>query len=79
MAMKPCLECKKEVSTEAKACPHCGKVAPTTSSARRILVGVLVGVMGIGVFVAMSNGGGSAVITSIPMQNGVSLAGYQRL
>lgn len=24
MALKPCRECKKEVSTEAKICPHCG-------------------------------------------------------
>jgi hypothetical protein len=29
MAMKPCRECGREVSTEAKVCPHCGKSAPT--------------------------------------------------
>lgn len=29
MAMRPCRECKKEVSTAAKACPHCGCVKPT--------------------------------------------------
>jgi hypothetical protein len=25
MALKPCVECKQEVSTEARVCPHCGK------------------------------------------------------
>lgn len=29
MALKPCRECKKDVSTEAKTCPHCGVSAPT--------------------------------------------------
>jgi hypothetical protein len=24
MALKPCPECKREISTEAEACPHCG-------------------------------------------------------
>lgn len=28
MALKSCPECKKEVSSEAKACPHCGKPLP---------------------------------------------------
>src|SRR5690606_23606999 len=27
-----CLECKREISTEAKSCPHCGKRNPTTST-----------------------------------------------
>lgn len=25
MALRPCIECKKEISTEAKTCPNCGK------------------------------------------------------
>ena len=29
MAMKPCRECRREVSAEAQACPHCGAVMPT--------------------------------------------------
>lgn len=29
MALKPCRECKKDVSSEAKACPHCGVKDPT--------------------------------------------------
>lgn len=29
MALKPCRECKRDVSTEAKSCPHCGVTAPT--------------------------------------------------
>lgn len=34
MALKPCRECKKEVSTEAKTCPHCGKKNPTRGGRR---------------------------------------------
>lgn len=30
MALKSCRECGKEVSTEAKTCPHCGVEKPTT-------------------------------------------------
>jgi RNA polymerase subunit RPABC4/transcription elongation factor Spt4 len=31
MALKPCKECGKEISTEAKVCPNCGKKNPTAS------------------------------------------------
>ena len=30
MALKPCRECKKKVSTEASACPNCGAPKPTS-------------------------------------------------
>ena len=32
MALKPCRECKKKVSTEASACPSCGAPRPTLTS-----------------------------------------------
>ena len=28
MALKACKECKKEISTDAKSCPNCGKKSP---------------------------------------------------
>lgn len=31
MALKPCKECKTEVSTSAKTCPHCGVKNPTVT------------------------------------------------
>lgn len=31
MALKPCKECKQQVSTSAKTCPHCGVSKPTKS------------------------------------------------
>lgn len=34
MALKPCRECAKEVSTDAQACPHCGTVMPTKEVTR---------------------------------------------
>ena len=30
MALQPCRECGKEISTETSACPHCGAGHPTT-------------------------------------------------
>src|SRR4051794_26679151 len=32
MALAPCIECKKEISTEAATCPHCGKKSPTLAA-----------------------------------------------
>jgi hypothetical protein len=29
MALRPCKECKKEISSEAKVCPNCGKKQET--------------------------------------------------
>ena len=34
MALKPCRECKKKVSTEATACPKCGAPHPTTKATK---------------------------------------------
>ena len=34
MALKPCRECKKKVSTEATACPNCGAPHPTTKATK---------------------------------------------
>ena len=39
MALKPCTECKKEISDTASKCPNCGVKAPFVSSAehKRVL------------------------------------------
>jgi RNA polymerase subunit RPABC4/transcription elongation factor Spt4 len=45
MALKPCKECGKEISTEAKVCPNCGKKDPTSQPVPKwlwIALGVLV-------------------------------------
>ncbi|MBX9612444.1 MAG: zinc ribbon domain-containing protein [Burkholderiales bacterium] len=44
MALKPCRECRQEVSTEAKTCPHCGTPNPTTpkATAKDTLAGLVV-------------------------------------
>lgn len=53
MALKPCRECKTEVSTEAKTCPKCGVANPTnqTSATAQGCLGclgviVLMGIIG---------------------------------
>lgn len=53
MALKPCKECKKEVSTKAKKCPNCG--APTKSELSGFQ-GCLV-IIAVGVFLSMLGGG----------------------
>jgi RNA polymerase subunit RPABC4/transcription elongation factor Spt4 len=32
MALRKCRECGREISTDAKACPHCGRRSPTGTS-----------------------------------------------
>jgi hypothetical protein len=45
VALKPCRECGKEVSTEAKQCPHCGVGHPTTKSVSS--AGCAIGCLGV--------------------------------
>jgi hypothetical protein len=35
MALKPCRECKKKISTEAATCPSCGAPNPTTKYSKK--------------------------------------------
>jgi hypothetical protein len=37
MALKKCKECKKEVSSSAKTCPHCGISNPTTTAGEMVI------------------------------------------
>ncbi|MFN3437813.1 MAG: hypothetical protein ACK41V_08985 [Acidovorax sp.] len=57
MALVACKECKKEVASSAKKCPHCGVASPGAG-----LKEALVGLVGLGVAVAvtmtMCSGGG---------------------
>lgn len=41
MAMKPCVECKQQISTDAKSCPNCGKRNPTTSPKATAITAVI--------------------------------------
>lgn len=52
MPLKPCKECGKEISTDAKSCPHCGKRSPTRSSTSPVLA-VLGVVVVLGVFASL--------------------------
>jgi hypothetical protein len=56
MAMKPCRECTKEVSTEAKTCPHCGVSFPTRKKTSKLAIAVLV-VVGVIVVAAVAGSG----------------------
>lgn len=53
MAMTTCKECGKQVSTEAKACPHCGAAAPAKKKAKGGIGKWLLMVFAIGVVVAV--------------------------
>lgn len=56
MALKSCRECKKEVSTEAKTCPHCGATSPTKkpASTKDTMIGAvaIIAVVAIGIAVS---------------------------
>lgn len=47
MALIKCRECGKEISTEAKACPHCGAKPPYRPSLAFVLIAGLLIVFGI--------------------------------
>lgn len=49
MALKPCRECGKDVSTAAKSCPSCGVKSPT----RKPKTGTLLAVLAVVVAIAM--------------------------
>lgn len=53
MAMTACKECGKQVSTEAKACPYCGAVAPAKKKAKGGIGKWLLILFAIGVVVAV--------------------------
>lgn len=43
MALKPCSECKKEISSDVSACPQCGKKSPHgMSMAAKVIVGFFI-------------------------------------
>lgn len=49
MAMKACLECKKEISTDCKKCPNCGKQNPFGKTPTWVVfVGVIVALVILG-------------------------------
>lgn len=48
MALTPCPECEKQISTDAKTCPHCGKKAPNRKSVT--CLGVLIAFIVGGIF-----------------------------
>lgn len=56
MAIKKCKECGKEVSSQAKQCPHCGAPQPKSVGIGGILLALFVGYI---IYAAMSGGGGS--------------------
>jgi hypothetical protein len=41
MALRPCKECKKEISTDAKVCPNCGKAIRSSSGGSGCLLAIL--------------------------------------
>jgi hypothetical protein len=51
MALRPCKECQKQISTDAKVCPNCGKAIRSSSSSGSgcllaILILILIGAVG---------------------------------
>jgi hypothetical protein len=50
VALTKCKECKKEVSTSAKTCPHCGVGSPATTNAQAVMGIVLMVAIGWGLY-----------------------------
>lgn len=56
MALKPCKECKKEVSSTAKFCPHCGVKEPGIGFKERFLGGLVFVIIVIAIVVSCTGG-----------------------
>jgi hypothetical protein len=67
MALKPCRECGKQVSTEAKSCPHCGCDKPVNRSAGP-LGWLAVGAVGLVVFSCVYDSENAARNVTTPTQ-----------
>lgn len=73
MALKPCKECKKEISTEAKVCPNCGKRNPTAGNVPAV-VWLLFAIVLIGTIVSLSSSNSPPSTPATPEQAARNLA-----
>src|SRR5438067_556704 len=73
MALKPCKECGKEISTSAKLCPNCGRKYPTggLTIPAKIFVGIIVLVV---IGKLFGGSGASNASTSAVVQSGSSVS-----
>ena len=53
MAMKPCRECKTDISSRAKTCPHCGLKKPHQHPFFRGMEELSNALMGIGLLIIL--------------------------
>ena len=53
MALKPCRECKIEISSRAKVCPHCGLKKPHQGSSARGINALANGLMKLGLLLIL--------------------------
>jgi hypothetical protein len=75
MALRPCKECGKQISTEAAVCPHCGKKIPKKAD-----LGCTIAVLAVGGFILVAmivialvertdtGGGGTSVPVTSPAE-----------
>jgi hypothetical protein len=65
MALKPCKECGKEVSTSAKTCPHCGVKEPVVNTVAQTIKGLAtLGVIGAIAVIWLQSGSDKSGTTS---------------
>lgn len=60
MALRPCSECKKEISSDAKTCPHCGKKTGMSTGAGCLVLIIVLVILGAVVGQLNKIGGGSS-------------------
>ncbi len=75
MAMKPCRECKKEISSDADVCPLCGKKSPHGRSKIVIFGGGLLGLVFGLTAIGMLSGGAERTVERHAEQEGARIMG----
>jgi hypothetical protein len=59
MALRPCKECKQQISSDARVCPHCGKKVGTSAGRGCLVVLLALIIVGaVGSFLQHSENGG---------------------
>lgn len=69
MALKPCKECKQEVSTSAKTCPHCGVKNPTVTAKQQFVMVLGLLIAAVVTPTLLFGGGGDQTTPAVPAKS----------
>ena len=73
MALRPCKECKQQISTDAKVCPHCGKKVGMSTASGCLVAFLALIILG-SVSSALHQTGGTGGVSTPAVENPKQIA-----